>query len=548
MRLTEQQHFAGYKIVRRLGSGGMASVYLASEESLGREVALKVMPPHLTDQPFFVERFEQEAAVIARLEHPNIIPLYRYGVEVVSGQQIPWMALRYVEGGELGARLRESPDRSAVLSWLGQLAAALDYAHSRGVVHRDLKPQNVLVANGGDHLYLADFGIAKILEGARIASPTGDTIFGTPEYMAPEQAVGGGISGQTDIYAFGIMVYEWLAGMVPFRADTPHATLLKHVQEPLPPAGLDHVPQAVRSAVRRATAKTASERFSTAGEFVNALRAGFDGAGTTMVARRSTSRVGVLLSGALILGAVVATYLWRSDAGVRDVSTATSSAIPVSSPATADSVPIASAPTLDDKAAGLSESGQPPADTAGAVGFAKSLLEKAALPPPTMTVKAIVSPERETYREGEKIEIGFVLEEAGYPAVFVHSQDGTTTLLYPNKYERAALVPAKRLQWVGSASQNFRIEIAPPFGTDVVQVVAFRRMDDLRLLLDSLSLGPAAEMYAVERPRLATALSVVSTRGMKVVAAPAATASGLQQPGWGNDEALIHTLPAVRNP
>src|SRR5262249_20723344 len=159
------------------------------------------------------------------LDHPNIIPLYRHGID----DDLPWMALRYVDGGDLAARLASGPlNTSDGLAVLRAVASALDYAHSKGVIHRDLKPQNILLTRQGA-AYLADFGIAKLLESADGQTATGD-VFGTPAFMAPEQATHNPLGPWTDVYALAVICFRWLAGRLPFEADTPHAMLLQHVQ------------------------------------------------------------------------------------------------------------------------------------------------------------------------------------------------------------------------------------------------------------------------------------------------------------------------------
>ncbi len=268
MPLVDGGEFGPYTILDRLGRGGMASVYCATERRLDREVALKVLPEELVESPGFAERFEREAKVIARLEHPCIVPLYAYGID--EGR--PWMALRLVRGGHLGDLFEAGKlDRAAGLALFSQLAAALDHAHANGVIHRDLKPQNVLVDSVG-HAYLADFGIARLLEGATTLTATGAAI-GTPQYMAPEQAEGKAVGPATDVYALAVICYRWLTGEVPFSADTPLAVLLKHLQAPVPLAPLADHGEAVKRVLLKALAKAADERYASAGEFVAALEA-----------------------------------------------------------------------------------------------------------------------------------------------------------------------------------------------------------------------------------------------------------------------------------
>jgi serine/threonine-protein kinase len=246
----------------------MASVYRAYEPALDRHVALKVLPREFLHDPTFAERFTREAKTIARLEHPNIIPIYAFDIDQQEG--LPWMAMRLIAGGALSQRIRsERLPLERCIEILRGVAEALDYAHGKGVVHRDIKPQNILLDEDG-RVYLADFGIAKILESSGGLTATG-MITGTPQYMAPEQATGLRVERFADIYALGIVAYEMFAGQVPFTADTPVSVLMKHVQEPLPVGPLAAVPEALVAPLVRCTAKNPLERWNSAGDFVAAL-------------------------------------------------------------------------------------------------------------------------------------------------------------------------------------------------------------------------------------------------------------------------------------
>lgn len=267
MRLEVGAQFANYTVISRLGRGGMATVYLVREPGLDRLVALKVLPEHLVDEFRFADRFQQEAQVIAGLDHPNIIPLYRCGIT----DDMPWMALRYVDGGDLASRmLAQELAFTEGFAILRGVAAALDYAHRNGVIHRDLKPQNILLTR--DHApYLADFGIAKLLESsAKLKTATGG-LLGTPAYMAPEQARGHPLGPGTDIYALAVICFRWLTGSLPFDADTPHAILIKHVMEPLPLDLLESVSPAIVAVLQRGLAKLPTERYATAGALISEL-------------------------------------------------------------------------------------------------------------------------------------------------------------------------------------------------------------------------------------------------------------------------------------
>ena len=261
--------FGAYRILEPLGRGGMASVYKGYEAALDRYVALKVLPGEFLHDETFAERFRREAKVVARLEHPNIIPIHAFGIE--GG--IPWMAMRLISGGPLSSLLRgDRLTHERIISILQGVADALDYAHGKGVVHRDVKPQNILL-DEAERVYLADFGIAKMVEGSGALTQTG-MITGTPQYMAPEQATGQPVDQRVDIYALGVVAYEMLTGRVPFAADTPVAVLMKHVTEPMPIPPASTVPEPLVRALLKGMAKKPEERWASAGAFVRALGQG----------------------------------------------------------------------------------------------------------------------------------------------------------------------------------------------------------------------------------------------------------------------------------
>jgi len=267
--LASGSTFGPYRVMEQLGKGGMASVYRAYEAALDRYVALKVLPKEFLHDDTFAERFQREAKVIAKLEHANIIPIFSFGLE----DKTPWMAMRCISGGTLSSLMKTRRlTYPEVIKIIRSVAEALEYAHSKGVVHRDVKPQNVLLDETGG-VYLAHFGIARMVESGPGLTATG-MITGTPNYMAPEQATGGHIDHRCDIYALGVMSYEMLTGQVPFSADTPVAVLMKHVSDPIPLAPANDVPEPMFRAVLKCLAKKSEDRWAQATDFAKALETG----------------------------------------------------------------------------------------------------------------------------------------------------------------------------------------------------------------------------------------------------------------------------------
>lgn len=264
------QMLGQYELRELLGVGGMGAVYRAYQSSLKREVAVKVLPPSLAAQPGYAERFIREAETAAALEHPHIVPIVDYG----TANGTSYIVMRLLTGGTLAERLAQRPDRlpslGEISELLRQMASALDYAHSQGVIHRDLKLTNVMF-DGQGNAYLVDFGIAKLLGGAGLTS-TGMAL-GTPSYMAPEQWRGEEVTPAADLYALGVMTYQLVTGRAPFEAPTPYALMHKHLhEEATPPQALRAgLPEAVTPVLQRAMAKEAHERFTTASAYAEAF-------------------------------------------------------------------------------------------------------------------------------------------------------------------------------------------------------------------------------------------------------------------------------------
>ncbi len=258
MSVPENRILGSYRLIERIGKGGMGEVYRGEHLKLGREAAVKVLPSNLVNEADFLKRFEREASSAAKLEHPNILPVYEYGE-----QPTPYLVMPYVKGGTLKEKMSAGKlSQQEIINYLRQMADALDYAHSEGIIHRDVKPANRLLDDRG-RLYLGDFGIAKALEGAEGLTRTGVGV-GTPEYMAPEQAQGRADS-RSDLYALGIILYQMLTGRVPFSGNSTVEVLMKHLQDPLPmlPLRSANPPLSPRieQIVQKALAKNPNERY-----------------------------------------------------------------------------------------------------------------------------------------------------------------------------------------------------------------------------------------------------------------------------------------------
>ncbi len=264
-----------YRIVRFIGQGGFARVYLAVDESLDRQVALKVLLRSAAETPEFVKRFQREARVAARLDHPNIVKIYDVGFD----EGLYYLAMAYVDGGSLQALLvnQRSLPVAKKIGILRQVARALDYAHRAKVVHRDVKPSNILLGKDGT-AYLTDFGIAKAAWSTRVTM-TGASL-GTPEYMSPEQANGKKeVDYRTDLYSLGVIAYEMLSGRRPYEGENPLSVLYKIVHEQVPPPQKFNkdIPPAAEQVLLRALAKEPQDRFKSGEDMVRALEIAFAG-------------------------------------------------------------------------------------------------------------------------------------------------------------------------------------------------------------------------------------------------------------------------------
>lgn len=271
-----------YEIGERLGSGGMARVYKGYDRNLGRHVAIKVLHDHLADDPTFKERFEREAKFVASLNHPNIVQVFDYESLQRDGQTIYYMVMSFIPGPSLRDVLSNLSttgrllDHNRVKQLMLNLTGALGYAHAQGMVHRDVKPANILL-NEHDEAVLTDFGIARLAQGSTLTQE-GLTV-GTPAYMSPEQATGDTVDGRTDLYALGIILYEMLTGKTPFPDDGSVSVLLKHLNEPVPRLSeYVHIDNPYLDAIIfRALAKRPEDRYQSALQFADDLKSAFSG-------------------------------------------------------------------------------------------------------------------------------------------------------------------------------------------------------------------------------------------------------------------------------
>jgi serine/threonine protein kinase len=278
IELSDGDRFAGYRIERRLGRGGMGILYLAVEPGLERHVALKLIAPEAAADEVFARRFAEESRIAASIEHPNVVPIYAAGEE----DGVPFIAMRYVAGADLSRRLaREGKLGPAVaVELIAQVGNGLDAIHAAGLVHRDVKPANVLLSGGEgtEHAYITDFGVARNVATESGLTQTGRFV-GTLDYVAPEQISGGEIDARVDVYALGCLLFKLLTGEVPFPREGEAARLFAHLNDP-PPAPSLYVPEvsmALDDVVIRAMSKSPDDRYPSAGDLGRAAQAALTG-------------------------------------------------------------------------------------------------------------------------------------------------------------------------------------------------------------------------------------------------------------------------------
>ena len=269
-----------YRVIEQLGQGGMATVYKAYHAALDRYVALKVLHPAFLEDPNFQARFQREARLVARLDHPNIVPIYDFA----EHEGRPYLVMKFIEGETLKARLQRGMLKAnEIWKVVDSVGAAMSYAHKRGILHRDIKPSNVILEQDGT-IYLADFGLARIAQSGE-STLTSDMILGTPQYISPEQAMGkSDLDEGTDIYSFGVMLYELTVGQVPFSADTPFSIIHDHIYSPLPlPHAINpNVPENVERVLLKALAKERADRYADIGSMIESFKQAWESSGVSL--------------------------------------------------------------------------------------------------------------------------------------------------------------------------------------------------------------------------------------------------------------------------
>ena len=301
-----------YRLDSRVATGGMGEVWKATDTLLDREVAVKVLKTEYADDPLFRTRFQAEARNAAALHHSGVASVFDFGdvpSDDGSGSPRPYLVMELVPGQPLSALLRgdEPMPADTAADLVAQAADAIDTAHSMGIVHRDVKPANILVTPAGQ-VKITDFGIARAADAVGLTQ-TGE-VLGTPHYISPEQAAGEPATPASDIYSLGVVLFECLAGRRPFQADTPVLTALSHLREPVPPLP-DTVPAQLRDTVARALSKDPAQRFRSAADMAIALRGGSVGAAAAGAGAPGAAATQVMTPGTQVLAATPQAGRWR---------------------------------------------------------------------------------------------------------------------------------------------------------------------------------------------------------------------------------------------
>jgi len=449
----------------------MATVYKAYHPALDRYVALKVLHPAFLDDRNFLMRFQREARVVAKLEHPHIVPVYDFAEH--EGQ--PYLVMKYIEGRTLKARIAEGPlTADEINSVVEAVGTALAYAHERGILHRDIKPSNVMIASDGQ-MYLADFGLARIAQAGE-STLSSDSIMGTPQYISPEQAMGKKeLDDGTDIYSFGVMLYELVVGQVPFSSDTPFSVIHDHIYTALPlPTSINAtVPEPVERVLLKALAKERADRFDTVTHLVGAFRQAWTDAGVPMRGTRITLPPSTLNKAASrrTFAAVpdsAATVAARSRGGKRAITTLAVAAVVLALLAAAA---LALRPRLFPKPRAEGSSAVPGA----ASPAASTLLPQTQAPPPAASSGLPVAVETalaEVQRDPSNADVHLALSLAFWDAdMQVDAMESLTqaaNLAGPTDgefFNKAAADYRERGAWTAAAAMYMRAVQAVPAGS-----------------------------------------------------------------------------------
>ena len=270
MSLRVGENIGPYQLLEQIGEGGMGSVFKAYHPALDRYVALKIIQPAFREDQTFIGRFQREARLVAKLEHPHIVPVHDFS----EYEKVAYLVMKFIEGSTLKDRLAQGPlNFYEILQVVDSVGSALAYAHSQGVLHRDIKPSNVLLGPNGV-MYLADFGLARIAQ-SEVSTLSSESALGTPHYVSPEQAMGKhDLDRRTDIYSFGVMLYELVVGKAPFGAKTGYAIIHDHIYTPplLPRTLNPQLSEPVEQVLLKALAKDPNDRFDTVDQMVLAFK------------------------------------------------------------------------------------------------------------------------------------------------------------------------------------------------------------------------------------------------------------------------------------
>lgn len=563
------------EVKRVLGEGGFGITYLVHDHDLQQDLVLKeffppawarrvgkeVVPIDQTEarQDFshFLKRFLDEARVAARVDHPNMVKVLRFFPANGTG----YFAMAWQEGETLDGVLKRQGvmTPAAAMRLIEPLLDALEQLHAAGLIHRDIKPGNIYVRKDGSPLLL-DFGSARA-PASRSGSAPLTTVL-SPGYAPFEQYTLDGIQGpHTDIYAVGAVLYRMLTGKEPLDALTRFDTATQRRHSPCVEAAPPSVPVALSRVVDQAMAMEITQRIADAPRLRRELREALMGhPGESTQPRnpeaptppnpdpRKPERLALVAAALVVAAGIATTPIWwpAKPPVLTDTTTDGDSSVttppPVQQPIDAISPqPILEAPPVD---AGTVITTTSPDVTP--LLPTEDLVQqvRAGLPPGDLSVTVALDPPNPKFVEGEFLSIGFSTKEDAYAAVFVYSQDGSVTMLYPNDYAKGKIVKANQMTWVGATDQKFRLQVAPPFGTDIIHVVAFRNPDDFKLLLDMLDINKATkELFVVDRSSFTRSVATMRTRGIKVVAAPVPAQAGAPiKQGWGDAVSNLTTV------